>query len=137
MADITEKSREQREAEAAVDAFRQDLGPVVVASEKTRMPIVFTNEGPGRPVIFANDAFLELTGYEREEVLAKSFRSLLAVGMDEAAIDVVEASFRGDLASDPEIHYKRKDGSEFWASMLVSPAPASSPGTGAATSRSR
>lgn len=115
------KSANQKEAEAAVDVFRRDLGPFVVAAEKTRMPMVFTDEEPGHPVIFANDAFLTLTGYEREEVLAKRFLSLLATGVDHDTIEIIEAAFRGDCEPDPEIHYKRKDGSEFWASMLVSP----------------
>ncbi len=121
MADVTAKSDVQKEGEARVDAFRQDLGPFVVAAEKTRMPMVFTDEEPGHPIIFANDAFLELTGYAREEVLAKSFRSLLAAGVDAETMPIVEAAFRGECDTDPEIHYKRKDGSEFWASMFVSP----------------
>lgn len=121
MADETLKSRAQKEGEATVDAFRQELGPFVVAAEKTRMPMVFIDEEPGHPVIFANDAFLALTGYAREEVLAKNFQSLLAECVDSETMLTVEAAFRGDCGSDPELHYKRKDGSEFWASMYVSP----------------
>lgn len=115
------KSDDQKQAEAEVDAFRQDLGPFVVAAQRTRMPMVFTDQQPSHSVIFANDAFLALTGYQREEVLAKSFNSLLAVGTDEETMNIVEAAFRGECDTDPEIHYRRKDGSEFWASMLVSP----------------
>ncbi len=121
MADVTAKSDDQKEGEATVDAFRQDLGPFVVAAEKTRMPMVFTDEEPGHPIIFANDAFLALTGYARTEVLAKSFQSLLAAGVDAETMPIVEAAFRGECENDPEIHYKRKDGSQFWASMFVSP----------------
>ena len=77
MANITAKSDVQKQDEASVDALRKDLGPFVVAAEKTRMPMVFTGEEPGHPVIFANDAFLALTGYARAEVLAKNFQSLL------------------------------------------------------------
>jgi PAS domain S-box-containing protein len=83
--------------------------------------MVFTDEEPGHPVIFANDAFLSLTGYAREEVLGKSFQSLLAVGVDAETMPIVEAAFRGECESEPEIHYARKDDSEFWASMFVSP----------------
>jgi len=121
MADVTAKSDDQKEGEARVDVFRQKLGPFVVAAEKTRMPMVFTDEEPGHPIIFANDAFLALTGYPREEVLAKSFQSLLAAGVDEKTMPIVESAFRGECESDPEIHYKRKDGSEFWATMFISP----------------
>ena len=121
MVDETTKSDAQKKGEATVNAFHHDLGPFVVAAEKTRMPMVFTNEEPGHPVIFANDAFLELTGCARQEVLAKSLQSLLAERVDEETMPIVEAAFRGECDNDPEIHYKRKDGSEFWASMFVSP----------------
>ncbi|WP_174274873.1 HWE histidine kinase domain-containing protein [Sphingomonas bacterium] len=121
MADVTAKSDAQKESEAAVDTFRQELGPFVVAAQKTRMPMIFTDVEPGHPVIFANDAFLKLTGYAREEVLAKSFQSLLALGVDSETMPIVEAAFGGECDRDPEIHYKRKNGSEFWASMFVSP----------------
>src|SRR5687768_9354626 len=113
MVEVTAKSAAQKEGEATVDSFRQDLGPFVVATEKTRMPMVFTNQEPGHPIVFANDAFLALTGYRRDEVLAKSFQSLLAVGVDADTMPLVEAAFRGESDRDPEIHYKRKDGSEF------------------------
>ena len=118
---VAVKSDAQKEGEATVNAFRQELGPFVVAAEKTRMPMVFTDEEPGHPVIFANNAFLALTGYAREEVLARSFQSLLAVGIHTDTMPIVEAAFRGESDKEPEIHYKRKDGSEFWASMFVSP----------------
>ncbi|WP_375383592.1 HWE histidine kinase domain-containing protein [uncultured Sphingomonas sp.] len=121
MTEVTPKSHAQEEGEASVDTFRQDLGPFVVAAEKTRMPMVFVDEEPGHPVIFANDAFLKLTGYVREEVLAKSFQSLLAVGADPEGMPLVEAAFRGECEHEPEIHYRRKNGSEFWASVFVSP----------------
>ncbi len=121
MSNETKKSEEQKDAEAEVDDFRQDLGPFVVAAETTRMPMVFTDATePDHPVIFANDAFLLLTGYEREEVLAKCFKTLLERGTDPETMAEVEAAFAGSDI-DPEVHYRRKDGSEFWASIFVSP----------------
>lgn len=115
------KTKAQKEGEASVNAFRLYLGPFVVAAEKTRMPIVFTDEQPGHYVVFANNAFLALTGYSREEVLGKSFQSLLAVGVDAKTMTIVEAAFRGKCESAPEINYRRKDGSEFMASMEIQP----------------
>jgi PAS domain S-box-containing protein len=76
---------------------------------------------PGNPVVFANDSFLSLTGYARDEVLAKSFNSLLASGVSEETMSEVAAAFEGGTDLDPEIHCRRRDGSEFWASMFVSP----------------
>lgn len=121
MAEEIPKSLAQKEGEEAIDAFRQDLGPFVVATEKTRMPMVFIDEKLGHPVIFANGAFLALMGYAREEVLGKSFKSLLANCVDAETLAIVEAAFHGECDRDPELHFKREDGSEFWASMFVSP----------------
>lgn len=121
MRDPTDQSTAQHDAEATVDAFRQNMGPFVVAAEKTRMPMVFADEKPAHPIIFVNDSFLAMTGYQREEVLGESFKSLLAAGVEPESMAIVDAAFRGEGGSEPVIHYKRKDGSEFWASIFVSP----------------
>jgi PAS domain S-box-containing protein len=122
MAKIPSKSEGQRDAEAEVEGFRKDLGPFVVAAETTRMAMVFTDaKEADEPIIFANDSFLKVTGYSRNEVLAKSFSSLLAAGATPESMSEVTAAFSGDSDIDPEIHYRRQDGSEFWASIFVSP----------------
>lgn len=120
---IVSKSEEQRHAEAEVEAFREELGPFVVAAEETRMPMVFTDAREAdNPIIFANDAFLSLTGYERDEVLGQSFNFLMARGADARALALVEAAFgSGDHDRSVEICYRRKDGSAFWAALFISP----------------
>ena len=122
MPEIANKSEEQKVAEAEVESFRKDLGPFVVAAETTRMAMVFTDaKEPGNPIIFANDAFLSLTGYDREEVLGQSFNFLMARGADPEALAQVEAAFEGSTDSGSEIRYRRKDGSVFWAAIFISP----------------
>lgn len=121
MSDAPHKSEEQKGAEAEVEEFKQDLGPFVVAAETTRMPMVFTDaKAPGNPIIFANDAFLALTGYTRKDVLAVSFTSLMACGASDDAMAEIQAAFEGG-EHEPDVHYRRKDGSEFWASVFISP----------------
>jgi PAS domain S-box-containing protein len=122
MSEITPKSEEQKVAEANVEGFRKDLGPFVIAAEKTRMAMVFTDaKEPDNPIIFANDSFLSFTGYKREEVLGKSCNFLMAVGADPQAMTQLAAAFEGNSATDPEIHCRRKDGSEFWATVFINP----------------
>jgi PAS domain S-box-containing protein len=122
MSKITNKSDEQKGAEAEVDSFRKDLGPFVVATETTRMAMVFTDaKEPGSPIIFANASFLSVTGYEREEVLGQSFNSLMARGVGPESLAHVEAAFAGSLDEDLVVHYRRKDASEFWADIFISP----------------
>jgi PAS domain S-box-containing protein len=115
------KSDQQEVAEADVEDHRKDLGPFVVAAETTRMAMVFTDaKEPGNPIVFANDSFLNLTGFDRVQLLGKSFGSLMA-GADPNAIAQVTAAFKDNPDIDPEVHCRRKDGTAFWASVFVSP----------------
>lgn len=122
MSEITKKSDGQKDAEAEVDGFRKDLGPFVVAAETTRMAMLFTDATePDNPIIFANDSFLSLTGYDREEVLGKSLNFLMANGSDAEAPTRIKAEFESSSSSGTEVLCRRKDGSEFWAALFVSP----------------
>ena len=121
MSEIKPKSEEQEAAEAEVEEFKDDLGPFVVAAETTRMPMVFTDaKEADNPIIFANDAFLSLSGYDREEVLGQSFNFLMARG-DPRSLTRVEAALVSESDSSSEIRYRRKDDSEFWAALYISP----------------
>src|ERR1700730_2787014 len=75
------------------------------------MAMVFTDaKESGNPIIFANDSFLSLTG-----------NFLMAPCADPEARAEIEAGFEGSSDSDPEIRYRRKDGSVFWVSIYVNP----------------
>jgi PAS domain S-box-containing protein len=122
MSEMTNKSEEQNDAEAEVEHFRRDLGPFVVAAETTRMAMVFTDvKVPDNLIIFANDSFLSLTGYDREELLGQNFGFLLARRADPKALAQLEAEFEGCSDSGWENGYRRKNGSEFWAGIFISP----------------
>jgi PAS domain S-box-containing protein len=121
MSEITKKSDQQKVAEAEVESFRKDLGPFVVAAETTRMAMVFTDATkPDNPIIFANDSFLSLTGYDREEVLGKSFNFLMAHSDDAEVLTRIKAEFEGS-SSGTEVLCSRKDGGEFWTDVFISP----------------
>ena len=122
MSEVRNISKKQQVAEADVENHRKDLGPFVVAAETTRMAMAFTDaKEPDNPIVFANDSFLSLTGFDRAEVLGRSVNSLLAPGADPDATARVSAACEGSPATDPEVHYRRKDGTDFWASVFVSP----------------
>ena len=54
MSDKAPKDHEQKDAEAEVEGFKQDLGPFVIAAETTRMAMVFTDACEAdNPIIFA------------------------------------------------------------------------------------
>ncbi len=122
MPKIVSKSEDQKDAEADVKSFHDDLGPFVVAAETTRMAMVFADAcETDNPIIFANDAFLHLTGYAREEVLGQSFNFFMAHLADEGALAHIREELEGESGADCEVLYRRKDGSEFWAALFVTP----------------
>ncbi len=68
---VTEKkdAPSQKLAEGAVEMFREELGPFVVATDETRMPMIFTDAKTLlNNIVFANQRNLELMGYERSEL---------------------------------------------------------------------
>ncbi len=121
MSDKAHKDQEQKSAEADVEQFKENLGPFVIAADTTRMPMVFTDFGKSdNPIIYVNDAFLELTRYDRDEVLAQSFNFLLADPSDRHVLEEIGAAFAGKEEC-RDIRYRRKDDSTFCATIFVSP----------------
>jgi PAS domain S-box-containing protein len=117
-----DKSGEQKAAESEVEGFKERSGPFVVAAETTRMPMVFTDaKEPSNPIIFANDSILALTGYRRDEMLARSLDFPADCSTDPEAMAAINTGFDADAGEEREISCRRKDGSVFWASVWFSP----------------
>ena len=92
------------------------------AIEKTRMPMIVTDpRKPDNPVVFANPAFLQMTGYELEEVVGNNCRFLQGPETDPATVAEMRQAIaeRRDVAL--EILNYRKNGSTFWNALFVSP----------------
>jgi diguanylate cyclase (GGDEF)-like protein/PAS domain S-box-containing protein len=116
------KSKEQRRAEHEISRLQGELGPFVTAAQSTRMPMIFTNaQAAGHPIIFANDSFLDLVGYSRHELLGKDFGLLTARDADYEMIAGERNRFDRKIHTDLEAMFRRKDGSQFWAAIFISP----------------
>jgi putative addiction module CopG family antidote len=116
------KSGEPEAADNQVTAMQKAGGPFVAAAERTRMPMVFSDpQLPGNPIVYANDSFLTLTGYDRQEVLGRSYHFMMGPGTDPAAPAQIDATLHDSYDAYPEVRYYRKDGSEFWAAIFISP----------------
>ncbi|KAJ4711268.1 protein TWIN LOV 1 [Melia azedarach] len=76
---------------------------------------------PDMPIVYASDAFLRLTGYDRNEVLGRNCRFLNGVDTDIAALYQIKESIRTEQASTVRILNYRKDSSSFWNLLHISP----------------
>ncbi|MGE6331628.1 histidine kinase famiy protein [Stenotrophomonas sp. NPDC077659] len=92
------------------------------AVETTRMPMIITDpHRPDNPIIFANRAFVEMTGYEREELIGRNCRFLQGPDTDPDAIAEIREAIASTREAATEVLNYRKDGSTFWNALFVSP----------------
>lgn len=73
------------------------------------------------PILHVNEAFTRMTGYSPEEVLGKSPRLLHGPKTDGAALAQIRAAFQARQPVEVELINYRKDGSEFWVEISITP----------------
>nr|AML76550.1 putative LOV domain-containing protein [Philadelphus inodorus] len=76
---------------------------------------------PDMPIVYASDAFLRLTGYARHEVLGRNCRFLCGVDTDSATMFQIKESIRNEQPCTVRILNYRKDKSQFWNFLHISP----------------
>nr|AML79165.1 putative LOV domain-containing protein [Drimys winteri] len=76
---------------------------------------------PNMPIVYASDAFLNLTGYARHEVLGHNCRFLQGPGTNIEALFQIRQAIQNKQACTVRILNYRKDRSSFWNLLHVSP----------------
>lgn len=117
---MTDLAQPERTAGLAVE---YDVGdPFAAAVRATRMPMIVTDaRRSDNPIVFANDAFLALTGYDRDEVIGRNCRFLQGPDTDPAQVDRLRRAIaHGEEITVDLLNY-RKDGSAFWNALHLSP----------------
>lgn len=83
--------------------------------------IVTDNRVADYPILEANDAFLTLTGYDREEVIARNCRFLAGRGTEPEAQAALRSAVAEGRPTIVEITNYRKDGSPFRNAVMIAP----------------
>ncbi len=108
----------QREKQAALAALHMRDDAIAAASNG----IVISDASlPDYPLIYVNPAFLAMTGYAEAEVLGRNCRFLQGPGTDSAAVAALREAVRTAQPRQTLILNYRKDGTEFWNEITVSP----------------
>jgi len=96
--------------------------PFAAAIRATHVAMLVTDATQADdPIIFANDAFLKLTGYDRDEVIGRNCRFLQGPGADPQAVSALREAVAAGQDLSVELLNYRKDGSSFWNALSLSP----------------
>ncbi|CAL8464108.1 g3643 [Coccomyxa elongata] len=92
------------------------------ALDAVKEGIVVTGYGGQGTVLFVNDAFLQCTGYQREEVLGRPANGLLrGEGTEPSAVAALEEAAAQGVERTVELLHYRKDGTSFCDQVTVTP----------------
>jgi diguanylate cyclase (GGDEF)-like protein/PAS domain S-box-containing protein len=99
------------------------LTAAAVARLNDMVVIARVVDGPGaeQPIIFVNDAFQRRTGYQRAEVLGRSWRMLLGADTDRTEVDRIAAAVARTEAVTAELMYYTKLGAPYWVELELVP----------------
>lgn len=78
-----------------------------------------SNEGP--QIIFVNNAYVEMTGYSKEEVLGKTPKILQGPETDSKELEKLRDALENNRPGYAEIINYRKNGEKFWTSIKIFP----------------
>ena len=92
------------------------------AIEASRVGIIITDPHQrGNPIMYANSAFVAMTGRSRDEVMGRNPGFLQGPDTDPLAIEEIRLALQGGYDCHLTLKNYRKDGTEFWNELLISP----------------
>ena len=109
---LVASSRDVSERESAQEALRISEERLRAALSIRTVGVLFW--GPGFGLVEANDAFLQMTGFSREEAIGKTWQELTPPEFHAASLQAVAQVSMGGEATPYEKQYYRKDGSRWW-----------------------
>jgi PAS domain S-box-containing protein len=102
--------------------LQQDFQLLTRALDASISGIIITdNRQPDNPIIYANLAFLEMTGYSRDEVIGHNCRFLQKEDREQPERKIIKEAVVHGESCQVRIRNYRKDGTAFWNELYMSP----------------
>ncbi|WP_257301056.1 PAS domain S-box protein [Haloarchaeobius sp. FL176] len=83
--------------------------------------VLFDPHAEGNPITYANDAFIDLTGYDRPDVVGREWLFLQGEETSDDAVAELRSAVQNHDRSTVEMRNYRADGTEFWNRVRVAP----------------
>lgn len=101
---------------------KQELLEKSRAIQNSPIGIVLTDATkPDNPLCYVNDAFEDITGYDRQDILGRNCRFLQGDQTDPEKVDRIREAVSNDEMIQIELRNERKDGEMFWNELIISP----------------
>lgn len=92
------------------------------AIDYTCVGVVITDPSlPDNPIVYTNQAFLNLTGYDEEDVIGRNCRFLQGEATNRETVQKVRKAIQQKKPISIEIQNYRKDGIRFWNELAIDP----------------
>lgn len=92
-----------------------------MASTRNGIMITRVDKSADNPVVYLNHAFERMTGYSRAEIIGKNPRFLVERVADQSELDRLRDALRRGIGTELMLSNVRKDGSEYWSELSLSP----------------
>lgn len=83
--------------------------------------VITDNSLPDNPIIYCNQAFCEITGYNKDEIIGHNCRFLQANDRDQKVRQTITEAVKEGKSCQVDIRNYKKDGTFFWNELSISP----------------
>lgn len=92
------------------------------ALNHTNVGLIITDPNlPDHPIIFVNKGFVNLTGYQEEEVIGKNCRILQGDSTDPSVKETIKQAIKEERSVTVEVYNYTKSGRGFWNELTIDP----------------
>ncbi|WP_207434012.1 PAS domain S-box protein [Sabulibacter ruber] len=114
LTDVTRQKEEEQRQRLLVSVITNSRDGIIISKTSPEQPMEVE-------AIFFNKAFLQMTGYELDEVLGKNPRFLIGPETNTQVMENLREGMQNRQPCEAEIETYRKDGTWFWAQLLLIP----------------
>lgn len=91
----------------------------------THDSVLITDADPididGPKIIYVNEAFIQMTGYSREEMIGQTPRMFQCNNTSRAGLNEIRHALENKISCEVELINARKNGQQFWVNIAISP----------------